>query len=146
MFRWCKVFCAALTLACAVPLLGGCGKDVDPETGRALTRRVWFDARGGAHCPVCDPNVRLEVKPDDPPSAVKPFSNACEQGHAVVWAAEPLPCWRCEGTGICRDCGGSGTGAAGRPCSCGGSVEEAGAALSGRCMVCGGSGSVRWGG
>jgi hypothetical protein len=147
MSRWCNILCAALFVAPLALILGGCKAEVG-DNGKLVLRRVWFDAAGKAHCPLCDPEVKLEPGSDAPPSLVKPRRSVCEQEahHHVLWGADDVPCWRCGGTGICPDCGGSGL-AGGRgttPCTCtaGEGSEGAGA----KCLVCKGRGVIEYGG
>lgn len=146
MSRWLGHLGAIIALFLCLSA-AGCSAAVDAD-GKVVTNRVWFDQMGGAHCPTCDPNVKLRVGPNDPESLVKPHANVCAQDakHPVVWAAEDVPCWKCSGSGLCPDCRGSGTSIAGK--ACGGCIEvddDNHAVGTGRCVQCKGKGTIRYG-
>lgn len=161
---WSRKVFGAIAAAALASSLAGCGVEVDAETGKVVSDRVWFDPQGGAHCPRCDSveawtarrveALKAGTKPEDPPSAVKPHSKVCEQEakHAVRWVADDVPCWKCSGSGVCPDCRGAGTVILGsataqmRPCGgCVTKEEEGRTYGSGRCLHCGGKGIVRYG-
>jgi hypothetical protein len=171
MSSWIRILTSTLAVA-IVAALAGCSAAVDAE-GKPVTGRVWFDADGVAHCPFCDPVVKMHVGKDDPPStvgAVDPkhpdqrlpagvHATVCDQEahHHVVWASESITCYACGGTGrgvevkkpaaiTCPN--ESRPRDFHRPETCGYCAEkEAQAALDGTtsCRICGGTGMIRAG-
>ncbi len=133
----------------------GCGAEV--EAGQVVTRDVWFDTQGRAHCPVdAAPPDRWVSRGGDlaTPSAeelersvVEPFKTVCPNGHPVRWVTEDVPCWRCDGAGACPECGGSGTDPITHKACPTCVIEDATGRRrgSGACHVCGGSGFVLYG-
>jgi hypothetical protein len=147
MSRWFGLLGAVLAAALVLSMTG-CSASVDAD-GNVLSSRVWFDQAGGAHCPKCDPVVKLKCGADDPASLVKPHQNVCAQDarHPVVWAAENVNCSKCGGSGVCPDCRGAGVTAAGKSCpGCVEFDEDGRPTGSGRCVQCRGKGLLRYGG
>ena len=140
-----------LTVALLLALLSACSATIDEQTGRPVSNRVWFDRTGVAHCPICAPEVkRAPTKDETEASLVRPYRAVCEKGHAVVWAPEEIPCWRCDGAGRCPTCRGSGfdprTGRVCPTCLSFSSEEQGRAEGTGRCSECDGTGTVIYGG
>jgi hypothetical protein len=157
--RWVRIFGALL-----FALVAGCAAKVDAESNRVVTDRVWFCKAGHANCPHCAPEVKLACAEcyrlrkerglpipegaDESPSLVKPHSNVCAQDahHPVIWTSERVPCWKCSGSGLCKDCRGTGSMPNGRPCvGCIRFDEDGRPEGTGRCAQCRGSGLVEYG-
>jgi hypothetical protein len=141
-FRFLMIGLLAATAA-------GCGASVDAD-GKVLTDRVWFDQAGVAHCPHPDclptPKLRPTAEETDN-SRVQSHRNVCEKGHPVLWAADDVICWNCQGAKSCPTC--RGTGLAGKERACGACVaveEDARVVGTGKCTECAGKGTIRYGG
>jgi hypothetical protein len=152
-----------MVLGLVLTLIAGCSASVDAD-GKVLTDRVWFDQNGVAHCPVCDPSVKLRAEkpkaaaaapaegeeaaaaPAEGAGIVKPHSNVCDAGHPVTWQAEDVVCWACDGAQKCPRC--QGTGVIGK-LACSGCIADPRIATedgkgTGYCTECGGRGLLRW--